>query len=302
MSQYRIREWYNHWGGAVYVSFSGGKDSTVLLHMARQIYPDIPAMFVNTGLEYPEVQAHVRKLQKEWGNIDMIRPEMRFDEVLKSYGYPVVSKEVSECVDQARKCLQRNDGKYTYRLARIRGELRDKKGNLSKFNCKKWQFLLDAPFLVSNQCCNVMKKKPAKKYERETGRKPIIGTMACESRVRHQAWMRTGCNAFESTRPKSQPMSFWTEQDVLDYIRKYNLEIPSVYGEIVETERGLKTTGCDRTGCIFCMFGCHLEKSPNRFQRLKETHPKQWEYCMRNVEDGGLGLKNVLDYIGVSSE
>ena len=123
-------------------------------------------------------------------------------------------------------------------------------------------------------------------------------------------------------------MSFWTEQDVLQYIKRYNVPYCSVYGDIVPTETEeqiegqittfdilddyeateLKTTGCNRTGCIFCMFGCHLEKEPNRFQRLKETHPRQYEYCIDGGEmvEGkwkpnkqGLGLGKVLDYINV---
>src|SRR5699024_1335912 len=106
-----------------------------------------------------------------------------------------------------------------------------------------------------------------------------------------------GCNAFEKKRPTSQPMSFWTEQDILQYIVENNLEYASVYGNTVLENGKFKTTGLDRTGCMFCMFGCHLEKSPNRFQRMKETHPKQYDYCMNN-----LGLKDVLDYIGVDYE
>ena len=143
------------------------------------------------------------------------------------------------------------------------------------------------------------------------------------------------CNAFEATRPTSQPLSFWTEQDILHYIKKYDVPYCPVYGDIeikknvdndkvfegqinmidylgsYEPEDTLATTGCDRTGCIFCMFGCHLEKAPNRFQRLKETHPKQYKYCIGGGEmvDGkwqpnkeGLGLGHVLDYIGVKYE
>lgn len=154
-----------------------------------------------------------------------------------------------------------------------------------------------------DKCCEVMKKKPAKKYEKETGRKPIVATMACESQNRRTTWLRYGCNAYESKRPLSQPMSFWTEQDILQYIKQNNLSYASVYGDIVEDENGkLKTTGCSRTGCVFCAFGCHLEKEPNRFQRLKETHPKLWDYCMKDWENGGLGMKNVLDYINVKAE
>lgn len=101
-------------------------------------------------------------------------------------------------------------------------------------------------------------------------------------------------------------MSFWTENDVLQYIKENGLEIASTYGEIVETGEEiyllmttvpeLKTTKCDRTGCMFCMFGCHLEKSPNRFERMKETHPKQYEWCMKSLDEGGLGLDDVLNY------
>ena len=113
---------------------------------------------------------------------------------------------------------------------------------------------------------------------------------------------KNGCNAFEAQNPSSTPLAFWNEQDILRFIKKYELPIPSVYGEIIEKNDKLFLTGVNRTGCIFCMFGCHMEKEPNRFQRLKETHPKLWRYGMKPVEDGGLGLKTVLDFIGVKSE
>ena len=130
--------------------------------------------------------------------------------------------------------------------------------------------------------------------------------------------MLKGCNAFESKNPISNPMSFWTEQDVLQYIKQNGIPIASVYGDIVyKDESGfeyndsltddgkLYTTGCDRTGCIFCAFGCHLEKEPSRFHRLKQTHPRQYEYCIGGGEydeDGiwkpnkqGLGMGHVFD-------
>ena len=322
MTQRRIRDWVDYWNGDVFVSFSGGKDSTVLKHIVDGMYDDIPAVFVNTGLEYPEIQKFVREIKAGKYNcfnsdVEILRPEMRFDEVINKYGYPVVSKEVAEVVEEAKRHLQ--SGRIdSYRVKRINGELLDKYGNKSRFNCEKWKFLLDADFEVSAKCCNVMKKQPVKKYERETKRKGIIGTMASESLARSQAWLRTGCNAYESKRPQSKPLSFWTEQDVLHYIKKFNVPYCPVYGEIqikrngdaidnqinlidyigdYEPEDTLETTGCDRTGCMFCMFGCHLEKEPNRFQRMKKTHPKQYEYCMDK-----LGLKEVLDYIGVPYE
>ena len=332
MTQQRIRQWYEHWEGQVYVSFSGGKDSTVLKHIVDSMYDDVPAMFVNTGLEYPEIQQFVRSIKagKYDGfnsDIEIVRPEMRFDEVINKYGYPVVSKEVSNTVYGARHGGGTGKWKST-RLQKLNGEYKDKDGNISKYNYKKWKFLLDAPFEISDKCCNIMKKKPSKEYEKNTRRKPLIGTMASESRLRYQKWIQHGCNAFSGERPISQPLSFWTEQDVLHYIKEFNVPYAPVYGDIVPTSGDeqiegqlttfdilgeyegtlLKTTGCHRTGCTFCMFGCHLEKEPNRFQRLKVTHPKQYEYCIGGGEmvDGkwqpnkeGLGLGKVLDYIGV---
>lgn len=127
--------------------------------------------------------------------------------------------------------------------------------------------------------------------------------MASESMLRRTEWLRRGCNAFSSNHPISKPISFWTDHDVLSYIKNFNIPLASIYGDIVEEKNGkLTTTGCSRTGCMWCAYGCHLEKEPNRFQRLKITHPKIWEYCMKPMEEGGLGMKKVLEFIGVKIE
>ena len=185
----------------------------------------------------------------------------------------------------------------------------------SAFSQERYKFFLDAPFVISNKCCNVMKKEPAHRYQRETGRNPMTAQMASESRLRTQKWLQNGCNGFDLKKPISNPMAFWTEQDVLLYIYKNNLPICSVYGEVIkeqeidgqidledlglfEYERPLlKTTGCNRTGCMFCGFGCHLEKGEGRFERMKRTHPKQYEYIMKPWEQGGLNYKAVIDWI-----
>ena len=144
-----------------------------------------------------------------------------------------------------------------------------------------------------------MKKRPAKKYDKETGRKPIIGTMTEESRLRKMDWLHNGCNVFEGEHQISKPMSFWTENDVLEYLYRYDVKYAPVYGDIIRDDDGYHTTGCHRTGCVFCGYGCHLESEPNRFQKLKETHPKLWNYCMKPLEEGGLGMRKVLEYINV---
>jgi hypothetical protein len=158
-------------------------------------------------------------------------------------------------------------------------------GGKSQFNKEKWLPLArEAPFLISHYCCFKMKKSPMHKYQTAHKYKPILATLAEESRVRKQAWIRHGCNLFEGNNASSQPMSFWTEQDVLQYIKDYGLKIASVYGEIGGEPGNLHCTGCGRTGCIFCAFGAHLEKGETRFQRLKQTHPRQWEYCIGGGE------------------
>lgn len=295
ITQTRIIEWYTRWKGQVYVSFSGGKDSTVLLHIARQCFPDIEAVFVNTGLEYPEIQ----KFAKSFENVTVLRPKMRFDEVITHYGYPIISKSVANCIRLAKNGSP-------FRLKRMRGEVMLKNGKKSWFNTEKYAPIMSCDFEVSELCCDVMKKMPTKDFEKQTGKKPIIATMAQESLSREKNWLAFGCNAFDSTRPKSAPMSFWTEQDVLEYIVRYNLPIAPVYGEVVTTDDSCKlcTTGCDRTGCIFCAFGAHTHRD-DRFIRLKDSHPRQYEYCIgggEHDENGvwrpnkqGLGMGHVFD-------
>ena len=216
MTRYRIRQWINEFGeNGTYVSFSGGKDSTVLLDIVRKDYPNIEAVFVNTGLEYPSV----RKFAESKENVTELRPTMNFRDVIIKYGYPIISKEVSNVLDEARRL---KDGKTkTLRMMKLNGELLDRDGNKSRFNCETYKFLLNAPFNISNKCCDVMKKKPLHDHEKRTKEKAIIATMADESRLRQEKWLINGCNAWNLKRPQSNPMSFWTEQDVLTYIHTY---------------------------------------------------------------------------------
>lgn len=271
MSLARIREWYNFWNGKVYTSFSGGKDSTVLLNLVRSIYPEIPAVFVDTGLEYPEI----RKFVKTIDNVEWLRPRMPFNQVIIKHGYPVISKEQAQFIrelqttnSQKLQCIRLYGNKWG-------------QGKISR----KWIELFDAPFKISEKCCTVMKKEPIKLYEKETARKPFIGKMATESSKRTQDSLR-GCNIFKAKRPMSSPLTFWTEGDIWDYLKFFNLPYSPIYD-----------MGYERTGCMFCMFGVHLDKKPNRFQRMKNTHPIHHRYCMDN-----LGLAEVLDYIGVAYE
>lgn len=324
-----------HYGeDGVYVSFSGGKDSTVLLHIVRQMYPDIEAVFVNTGLEYPEIQSFV----KSFDNVTILRPKMRFDEVIRKYGYPFIGKKQADTILGARISLRK--GVYSLRLMEcgVSIEEANKMGlelpskemlnryftacKNSKYVMKKYKPLLFVDFEISHYCCNVMKKKPMHDFQKHYDKFPITAQIAEESMLREAAWLKNGCNAFEAKHKVSNPMSFWTNQDIFRYIKQNDLPIASVYGEVVthndddgfnyakplcEDCGKLCTTGCDRTGCIFCGFGAHLEKGESRFERLKRTHLRQYEYCMGGGAydtDGlwkptkeGLGMAHCIDVL-----
>lgn len=306
-TQQRIREWVEYYGkDGVCVSFSGGKDSTVLLDIARNVYPEIEAVFVNTGLEYPEIVDFV----KRFDNVTILRPKKNFRQVLTEYGYPVISKEVSAAIEQAKQ----TPGGAKYQ--RLHGT------SDSGFDFSRYLFLEDAPFKISDRCCKTMKKNPANTIKKAK----FTGTMAEESKLRESSWLRFGCNSFDSKHPKSSPISFWTNNDILTYIHTHNLSIASVYGDVVPDDKGqlpgqtniydmlgeyqgckFKTTGCERTGCMFCLFGAHLEKGEGRLERMKRTHPKRYEYVMGGGEfnnegmwipnNKGLGFKFVVDWL-----
>jgi len=322
MTRQRIRGWIDEFGeDGVYVSFSGGKDSAVLLDIVRKDYPDVEAVFVNTGLEYPSV----RKFAESKENVTVLRPTMNFRDVIIKHGYPIIGKEVSLKIKEIRKCPN------GYASKSFNGERAN-----TAYDYSSYSYLLNAPFNISDMCCNVMKKLPVKKYEKSNNRVGITAQMADESKARLTEWLKNGCNAFEKKRPISNPMSFWTENDVLQYIHENNLPIAEAYGEVVRDwdKEGLvegqidfyeslaeiipgyelpytyKTTGCKRTGCVFCAFAITQDKE--RFTRLSEQEPKLCDYVMRGGEfnengmwqpsKNGLGYWFMLEWLNIHGE
>jgi 3'-phosphoadenosine 5'-phosphosulfate sulfotransferase (PAPS reductase)/FAD synthetase len=268
----RIEEWYRHFDGKVYVAFSGGLDSTVLLHLVRSIYPEVVGVYCDTGLEFPENRNFVKTIE----NIVWLKPKINFTEVIKRYGYPVVSKEQSQFISQLRNAKSEKT-----KITRIIGN-KWGRGKISD----KHKYLINAPFKISDKCCDIMKKNPSKKFEKENDLHPFIGKTAEESEKRLQDYLKTGCNAFNAKRPTSNPLGFWTKKDIKEYIKKYNLNYSKLYD-----------MGYERSGCVFCLYGIDQEKGENRIQRLSKTHPQLYNYCLNK-----LGLKEILEYMDIPYE
>lgn len=265
----KIIEFVEYCGGVenVFVSFSGGKDSCVLLHLVRSIYPQAGGVFFNTGLEYPEILEHVKTVE----NIEWRKPRKTVTEVWRDYGVPAVSKEYSNYIDDIR-----NSGSD-----KLRGKRLNYRNSYSL--PKKWIHFTDKDFFkldVSNKCCNYFKKLPSKDYIKETGKHAIVGTMADESALRLNSWVQHSCNVLTEDKKQSRPLSIWKEKDIWEYIEKYQIPICELYYK-----------GHDRTGCFCCTYGCHLEdraKGTNKFEMLKEQHPKQYKALSK------LGIFEVL--------
>lgn len=266
LTKIAIRQFYDFFDGQVYVSFSGGIDSTVLLDIVRSLYPDVEAVFVDTGLEDP----FIRNFVKTISNVTWLRPKMTFLEVIEKRGYPVISKEQAHYIQQYRECSTQHTRDMRWN------------GINGKFKIsEKYKFLCGAPFKISDACCNILKKNPLHHYTKVSGKRPFIGTMASDSSVRERRYLREGCNSFaKAGAEQSTPLGFWTESDIWQYIQEKHLPYSCIYDK-----------GVRHTGCIFCMFGIMYDKG-NRFRVLKAIHPELYNYCMNK-----LAIKQVLDYI-----
>lgn len=276
-----------------FVSFSGGKDSTVLLDLVRRFtqmaYGDpnlIPAVFVNTGNEYPDIVYFVRHLQQDRGyNIETLHPAKTPRQVWEEKGFPLIGKEQAEYIYRCRK------NPNSIRLI----DVQLAKGNTFGVVSKKWRYLIDAPYDTSQFCCGVLKKAPAHAYQKRTGRFPILGTMAEESKLRESVYIRRGgCFSFKEDGAKTTlaaPLSIFLEEDIWAYIERFHLEISDIYHK-----------GAKRTGCVGCGFGCQF-KQDNRFDILYQNHPRYYEMIMGYTNHGHTyreAIRQIFDIQGKS--
>ena len=270
-----IIEAYNINNGKLFISFSGGKDSTILRHIALRLFPDIKVVFSNTTNELKEVLDYV----KTFPNVITVFPKMNFKQVSQKHGFPLVSKEVSQKVNE----LKRTHGRKT-RNTRFNG---DKKGNgrLST----KWRYLAEQEFDVTHKCCAILKKDPLEKWAKKDRLKPIIALMQDESMLRMQLALYG-----KDDGKKIYPFlnTGWGEADIWEYARQYNIRFAECYYDRIIN--GALVKARKRTGCEYCGFGITHEEE-DRFARSKITNPKRYESIMK-IENNGITF---LDAIGI---
>lgn len=265
-TRYLIRQAVMEFGlDKVYISYSGGKDSTVLSHIAKNMYPNILHLFANTTNEYPETIQHIKWEKEENGtNIITVLPidakgeTWTFKRVVETYGYPMFSKRVSNAI-------------RTYQHALSERTKQNAQWYIDR-NFKKYEKYKELP--ISDKCCDKLKKEPLRRKAKQLGLQcTILGILASESYQREKDWLEYGCNVFHERKDnQSRPLSFWNDEDILEYIKRYNIKVPKLYD-----------MGYSRNGCMYCGFGVQLEpEGQNRYQRLKETHPVQYQYFISN--------------------
>ena len=257
--------------GKVYVSFSGGKDSVVMLSLVELIIPNVQCVFVMTGCESPSVCRFIRE-QQQYHNIEIIRPEKTLRQVFAEYGFPLVSKRTAHDIE----CVRRNPYCKSSRNKLWMGN--------PHHIPERWMYLLNEPYQVSARCCFWLKHQPAYEYHKRTGLNPYIGLLASESYQRTLGYIQQGgCNVFEvsgKNHPRSLPLAIWTDDDVWAYIRDRRLSLPDIYEQ-----------GAIRTGCMGCGFGAHLNTSG--IDTMRRLWPKWYDMVM-NYENNGIRYGDAL--------
>lgn len=263
-----IEQFYEQHEGNVYIS-RGGVDSAIVGWLANQTSYNIPNVTIASVEPTENIKFNMEQgvtLLKSGGTM----------KVIEQWGYPLISKDV------AMKISRYSRSKHEWaKERRLKGYLGDNgKWCYDSMIPKKYQFLIYAPFELSEKCCDKTKKKPLKEYEKINKSFPITGEMAEESLLRKREYLKHGCIMNDKKRPKCTPIGFWTNQDIKQAILKFNIPYPKdIYGEIIEQDGKLIFTKEQRTGCTICGFGMLFDTE--RFERLKNSKPWQYNYMIK---------------------
>ena len=301
--------------GKNYAVSVGGLDSITLLAFVREVLgEDVPGISVSV-LEDKSIQ----RVHDEM-HVTKITPLKSKVQILKEYGFPVVSKLASAKISRLQtpgdtspiiKAYMTGDmGAWGNFGHNERFKLPDKWVELFGGLYKEFRPDLDckvAPFKVSDQCCYWLKELPAMQYQQEHNIFPFLGLMQSEGGRRQYSLRMHGCNYVGESTARSCPFNFFSRQDLLQLALDLNVHVPEIYGEIVRDPDGtLRTTKAQRTGCSMCGYGIHLDPRPHHFDFLREQNPKEWEFwmyrCCTDENGEKYGWGRVLDWIGVEWE
>ena len=208
-----------------YLSYSGGKDSHLLYWFIKEYAPEyknIKVIGINTYMEHPEIRKRI------YDNCDkVLLPALKPFEIKTKYGIPCFSKEQDFYIYYYQNAIRKGKEPSRTISDKINGTY--KTGyNISK---KAREYVLSGQaHKITHLCCHYLKKEPARRFEKETGLKPILGVRGTESTMRKKQY-----NSCFTKDKKFTPI--WDlSDDLLDEIyEKYNIEIPKVYEHIQRT-------------------------------------------------------------------
>ena len=258
-----------------YISFSGGKDSTVLSALVDMALPNnkIPRVYANTGIELNKIRDFVIELSKTDNRIQIIKPSIPIKKMLEREGYPFKSKMHSAYVKKYQE-----KGLNGYKSVRAYIGIENTLNNKPIFRgCPKvlkYQFTKENTLKISDMCCMKMKEEPLKEWQKENN-KPytIVGIMREEGGRRFNAQ----CLSFKGKKLNNfQPLAPITKDWEDWFIKTYNIKICDIYKPPYNFER---------TGCKGCPFSIHIQRELDTLEKYFPEERKQCEIIWKPVYD-----------------
>ena len=267
-----------------YLSFSGGKDSTILHYLLDKALPNnrIPRVFIDTGIEYTKIREFVMGLAKNDDRFIIIKPSKNVKQTLEKYGYPFKSKQHSHNVH-----LYQNSG-IGQSVKRYLGIIESN----TKFRCPKcleYQFTPDFNIKLSDYCCMKMKKEPIHKWEKANNR--FVALTGMRKDEGGQRASLKGCILTDKNGKltKFHPLLVVSDEWEEWFIETNKIEICELYKPPYNFKR---------TGCKGCPFSLDLQDQLDTMSMLLPSEKKQCEIIWKPVYDEyrriGYRLKNTI--------
>lgn len=251
-----------------YLSFSGGKDSTILHYLIDMALPNnrIPRVFINTGIEYNDIVKFVKDLAEKDNRFVILKPTKPIKQVLEKYGYPFKSKEHSLYVS-----VYQNKGTESKTIQRYLNPSEKRKS----FGCPlnlKYQFEKDFNIKISNQCCYKLKKEPVNKWAKQNNKSiTITGMRKVEGGTRKNL----GCIITKNGKAiKFHPLAVVDDEWENEFIKRNNIQLCKLY---------YPPFNFDRTGCKGCPFALKLQEQLDTMLMYLPNEKKQCEMIWKPV-------------------